>query len=627
MFSTRRPVRRPVRSAAADRRPRTAAGSCSHAPPHAAAQVERLEDRTLLTVYTVNSLADGPPVTFPNGELTLREAVTAASTNQAFGDAPAGSAFGTDLIQFDLPGLASPQIILSRGQLPVVGPLAIEGLTFDGARVRITGGGSRLFDVFGGGLAVFQNLDLTGGAAGFGGAVLVRGGSVVGMAGVTASGNTASVAGGAVAVVENSLLSVEGPNTLLNNAAGSGGAVFVEGGSRAQLLGNGFGRPLVQGNAADDGGGVFVAANGVLVSSFASFVGNTTRVAGGRGGAVRDDGGGLALFDTTFTGNFSQADGGAVSTTNGFVEIQRGTLTDNQAVARGGAVALEGGVLVVGDTTFANNFTDGDGGAVSGFGSTVAGFNADFVDNAARNDGGAFAAVGGSLTADNFRFGDGVRAGNAAGRIGGGLSVRFGTGLLRNSLFHSNAARFNGGGLAAEEAQIDVTDSSLIQNGAVGFGGGVNLLSSSSTLTRVTVGGNVGLDGGGVSVFGGVAVLVDTLLDGNAADFSGGGLGVYAGAVVASLRSAYTNNGGPNDIRVTTARLRRETLAVPSDAQLQASGVNVANIVADVGGGIFHAGQRLTLQGGRVAGNVAVDFPALFVANGSVYSPNGVTFG
>jgi len=62
--------------------------------------IEPLEDRALLdgTSFLVDSLSD---VIADDGVVTLREAIEAANTNAAVADAPAGSQWATDLIQFD----------------------------------------------------------------------------------------------------------------------------------------------------------------------------------------------------------------------------------------------------------------------------------------------------------------------------------------------------------------------------------------------------------------------------------------------------------------------------------------------------------------------------------------------
>jgi hypothetical protein len=90
---------------------------------------------TAQTVYLVNTLMDAPSsqLAIPDGLLTLREAVIAASTNQRFGDAPRGSQSSTDVIKIVVNGT----IYLQGGELTCTGPLELAGpganlLTIDG---------------------------------------------------------------------------------------------------------------------------------------------------------------------------------------------------------------------------------------------------------------------------------------------------------------------------------------------------------------------------------------------------------------------------------------------------------------------------------------------------------------
>ena len=63
-------------------------------------QVEVMESRQLLATIIVTGTSD---TIADDGIVTLREAITAANTNAASGDAPAGTA-GLDTIDFDIPG-------------------------------------------------------------------------------------------------------------------------------------------------------------------------------------------------------------------------------------------------------------------------------------------------------------------------------------------------------------------------------------------------------------------------------------------------------------------------------------------------------------------------------------------
>ena len=80
----------------------------------------------LATDYEVNTNTDGPPAM--DTLLTLREAVMAANSNAAVGDAPAGEAGVTDTISFTgLPFAAGGTITLSEGELSITESLDIDG--------------------------------------------------------------------------------------------------------------------------------------------------------------------------------------------------------------------------------------------------------------------------------------------------------------------------------------------------------------------------------------------------------------------------------------------------------------------------------------------------------------------
>ena len=218
---SRRPLSALRTRLAADRRPRPRAGTASG---HAAAEVEALEERAMLTMYVVNSTEDPPISEFADGQLTLREAVLAANFNVAVGDAAAGSATEVDTIVFNLPAAAgqSPTIALRFGQFGIGGALPtapsfgssliIDGATAGGGRVRIDAGGtSRIFDVATTGAALaLGNLELVGGVADFGGAAVVRDGAGLGLTNVRAAGNAAQAGGGAFASLGGSVLLAQG---------------------------------------------------------------------------------------------------------------------------------------------------------------------------------------------------------------------------------------------------------------------------------------------------------------------------------------------------------------------------------------------------------------------------------
>src|SRR5262245_66224257 len=87
--------------------------------------VEQMEDRRLLATITVTGTGDTIAV---DGVVTLREAMTAASTNVASGDAPAGDA-GLDTINFKIPGSGVHTITPTSAMTTTHGPVLIGGQT------------------------------------------------------------------------------------------------------------------------------------------------------------------------------------------------------------------------------------------------------------------------------------------------------------------------------------------------------------------------------------------------------------------------------------------------------------------------------------------------------------------
>lgn len=90
-------------------------------------RLEPLEDRRMLSVFAVNSMADAVA---PDGVITLREALEAANTNAAFFDAPAGSETETDVIIIfaqDPVDPAASRITLDGQQLTILDDVEIYG--------------------------------------------------------------------------------------------------------------------------------------------------------------------------------------------------------------------------------------------------------------------------------------------------------------------------------------------------------------------------------------------------------------------------------------------------------------------------------------------------------------------
>ncbi len=94
-------------------------------------RLEIMEERRLPSTITVTSAGD--TIDPDDGVVTLREAITAANTDAASGDAPAGSA-GLDVIDFDIPGTGVHTINLTSPLPGITEPIVIDGMTQPGTR-------------------------------------------------------------------------------------------------------------------------------------------------------------------------------------------------------------------------------------------------------------------------------------------------------------------------------------------------------------------------------------------------------------------------------------------------------------------------------------------------------------
>ncbi len=179
------------------------------------------------TAYLVTSLADNIEV---DGMVTLREAITAANTNTAVGDAPPGVLGGTDAIAFD-PTLYAPKpasIFLDGSELVVVDRLAIQGPGADQLTID-AGGTSRIFLIDSGTTAEVSGLTITGGY-GEGGGIRNRGNLKVTNCAITCNSGNGAYLDGAGLLNDSGILTVTG-STISKNVADYGAGVINNNGT------------------------------------------------------------------------------------------------------------------------------------------------------------------------------------------------------------------------------------------------------------------------------------------------------------------------------------------------------------------------------------------------------------
>jgi len=236
-----------------------------------ALRIEPLEERAMLAMISVNSLADGP-VDLTDGVTTLRDALAMAADDTNYPGADQIT-FAASLGLETTPG----RITLGEGQLTINSSVTLTGpgadlLTVDGNQL------SRVFSVNSDATATIRGLTITGGNAGTygdGGGVANYG--TLMMAHVAVSENTADYGGG----VYNSsgTLSVVSATFSGNVGDDYGGGIYNSGGTVSILNSTLTGNTAVN-SSSSYGGGVY-NSYGTLTVSNCTLASNTAKTSGG----------------------------------------------------------------------------------------------------------------------------------------------------------------------------------------------------------------------------------------------------------------------------------------------------------------------------------------------------------
>jgi hypothetical protein len=536
--------------------------------------VEALEDRSMLSVFTVTNLNDGGPD-------SLRQAVADAN-DQA----------GTDEIRFAVAGT----IALSSGQITITDDLKIDGRS----RITISGNeASRVIEILDADLTDADTVDveikrlsiidgLAAGADFFesgGGGIRNIGGNL-NLSHVTMRDNqaVASLASGGVATAGaidsffGGSLEIRHSRFIGNSATGAlltaGGAILVEGkltvshseftdNEATTLLGAGTLLPAFQGVAA--GGAISIGSGSEASIAYTQFSGNVAR-----------SGDGIVAPGGFFNGNAGDAVGGAIAVTPvslvvpnapSTLSVEHSLFRDNLAIGGDAVASGEGGVadggavanlfftsVSVEHSVFLGNEAHGGAGGDGAAGQS-GGIGGGALGGALSNAAGALAVERSSFHGNVSRGGDGGNGGADAsggqGQIGqGGAVSSHGHGLapgvppttsIRGSLFTKNLAeggsggsgsgsgnggtggRGVGGAIAGLGGPLTVEHSSILFNTAIGGVGGTGGTGG--------VGGNGGnsLGGGLFSVFGGTISVTSSLVSGNRAIGGDGAAGASGG--------------------------------------------------------------------------------------------------
>jgi hypothetical protein len=527
--------------------------------------IESLEDRTVPTVFHVNSLADLSIAAGVNADGTIKNTtgvVTLRSAIQAANLTPGGNTIDLDVAgtyKIQLAPTAATESDNQAGEFAILpeGNLTIQNSS--GGAVAVSGNSlSRVFDInpadtnnpathF---TDTFSGFTITGGRAidptsavtldgptSSGGGIRDQGNQSLTLTNIVITGNLANADGGGLAM-ENGAdapwkLTITDSTISGNHAGDAGGGVETDGSGLVDIAGS-----TISGNSCvNQGGGVWLDAIGndsATLNVTATTLADNT--AGGIGGGIGNAGNGaVTITGCTLSGNTSLSSGGGGfgdATTLDTLVVSDSVFAGNLG-SNGGGIFVKAASATISNSTFRDNLS-GNGGGVFADMSTVLQLSADLFDtNTAVMAGGGVFASGPttSITDCEFRHNT-VSGGSPTAGVGGGGLFADGTTLIATGLtFADNTSGGNGGGLELEttgtgNAASAINDSTFTGNSALNSGGGVNgggldadFFHGTVTLVNDTLNGNFATNEGGGFSWGdfGVFQMQNTIVAGNTA--------------------------------------------------------------------------------------------------------------
>jgi predicted outer membrane repeat protein len=518
--------------------PRTKRQPRGLAPGRRRPRFETMEDRRMLAVLTVNSLADN--TTGGDGLVTLREAIIASNNDAVTDLGETGS--DVDTIQFS-PGLTGTITLAGATQLSVTDGVIINGpgaanLTINGANA------SRIFNITDDAVDVTLNgMTLTGGNAGAnaGGAISSNALGLLTVNNSVITGNTAKAGGAIYSQNDISLTgtTIGGVGALANTVTNGGGGIFTYHNVTMK-------NSTVSGNTAPQaGGGILsygtVSLENSTIGGSAAGAGNTSSTVGG--GIYAQS---VSLLNSTVTGNSATSHGGGIYATGGTANVKLSTVSGNTAGGRGGGIYDSGIVsldnaIIGGTTTAAANKSSNAGGGI--FAGTLMSSQSTIANNQATTAVGS----GGGAYADTMTLRNTTIASNLSDASGGGvagknITVQNST-IANNIADNDNNGSGSGGGIAALTT-FKMMNSIVIGNSDTG-GAAPDLLIPvlpGSSVRFSLIGDGTGLPAGAQFTVTGPAGAAN--VNGNRIGLAGGANAIAASAVI-DIAGGLKDNGGP----------------------------------------------------------------------------------
>lgn len=375
---------------------------------------------------------------------SLADAITAANTDKAVGECPAGD--GADTIKL------SGSITLDAAL-----PHITSEITIEGGGVTISGKNHfRIFAVNGGTLTV-NDLTMTRGFAGWGGAIVnVNNGTLI-INNSHMSNNWASEGG----AIGNDSTVIITNSEITSNSAEKAGALHNSGGTVNISSG------LIKNNSSEWSGGAIFSEGGTLQITDSNFSNNKTRRDDAYGGAMYIEDGLVVISSSTFTENVCDGNGGAILSDDGELWITSSSFLRNSSSWKGGAINCDDCELQIAGSQIRHNTAENGGGGVSTTGTTT--ISSSVISHNKTKRGGRFSEGGGVHALDQLEI-TGSTISNNTAEQGGGIYT-LGRLKINNSHISSNVAVDEGGGLYILVYGATLTHVTMVSNQAKRGGG------------------------------------------------------------------------------------------------------------------------------------------------------------
>jgi CSLREA domain-containing protein len=317
---------------------------------------------TVTPVYaagiTVNTTADEDNT---GANCSLREAITAANTDMAYGGCTAGSS--ADIITL---------------------PAGTYTLTIPGGNEDSNETGD---------LDITSDLTINGAGAG---TTKIQAGTI-GYPNPSPNGIDRVIEILGIRSISISDITIANGNCLIPDTDCDGGGINIQSTTSTVVITD----SIFSGNSADAGGGVWNRGDLTIIDNVFSN-NNASLVNNGHGGGILNmPSATLDVTNSTFSDNFAAGVGGAIHL-NGALSITNSTFQGNTSLRQGGGISIyNGGIHSVTNSTFSDNTAEDDGGGIYNYNGTLTVTNSTFSGNGATIGGGINNADLGTLHLKN----------------------------------------------------------------------------------------------------------------------------------------------------------------------------------------------------------------------------------